>query len=112
MRRSECCKKTYRKVQRTVRDGEVDVSIRDVLRQYIGEELLEEEGTVEDDENLLTDGMVDSMGMLRLVAFIDETWDIIVPPEDFTIENFRTIADLDRYLAGKLGAPETAIDGG
>ena len=87
------------------------MSIRDVIRQYIDEELLEEEGTLDDDENLLTDGMVDSMGMLRLVAFIDETWDIVVPPEDFTIENFRTIADLDKYLAGKLGAPETDADG-
>jgi acyl carrier protein len=46
--------------------------------------------------------MVNSMGMLRLVAFIDDTWDIRVPPEDFTIENFRTIAAIDAYLRARL----------
>lgn len=78
------------------------MSTSDTLRRYIAEELLETEDVIEDHENLLADGMVDSMGMLRLVAFIDETWNIKVPAEDFTIENFRTIGCLDGYLSRKL----------
>ena len=79
------------------------MNIREALRQYISEELLEEEeAPVEDDENLLADGMVDSLGMLRLVAFIEESYEISVPPQDFTIENFRTIETLDNYLSSKV----------
>ena len=92
-------------------EGDFGVTIREALRRYIGDELVEDDGAVGDDENLLADGMVDSMGMLRLVAFIDETWDIRVPPEEFILEHFRTIADLDVYLTGKLGAKGNADHG-
>ena len=92
-------------------EGDFGVTIRDALRRYIGDVLVEDDGAVGDDENLLADGMVDSMGMLRLVAFIDETWDIRVPPEEFILEHFRTIADLDAYLTGKLGAEGNADHG-
>ena len=78
------------------------MSIKDALRQYIGEELLEDETPVADDENLLADGMVSSLGMLRLVAFIEASYGIQVPPGDFTIENFRTLEALDTYLSGKV----------
>ena len=88
--------------------GNVNVNIEKVLRQYISEELVDNDEEVGDDENLLADGMVDSMGMLRLVAFIDETWELRVPPEDFIIENFRTISDLRRYLTIRLGAEGAA----
>jgi acyl carrier protein len=78
------------------------LKIADELCRYVSEELLEDDEPVAADENLLADGMVNSMGMLRLVAFIDDTWDIRVPPEDFTIENFRTIAAIDAYLRARL----------
>lgn len=74
------------------------MEIREVIREYISKELLEDDEPLGDDENLLADGMVDSLGMLRLVAFIEESHGIRVPPEDFTIENFRTIDALDDYL--------------
>ena len=93
-------------------EGNLGVTIRETLRRYIGDELVEEDGAVGDDENLLADGMVDSMGMLRLVAFIDDTWDIKVPPEEFVLEPFRTIVDLEDYLTGKLGAKGNADHGG
>ena len=56
------------------------------------------------DDNLLADGLVDSMGMLRLVAHIDQTWNVKVPAEDFTIENFRTVTAIDAYLTARLGS--------
>ena len=84
------------------RQGVDELKIADELCRYVSEELLEDDEPVAADENLLADGMVNSMGMLRLVAFIDDTWDIRVPPEDFTIENFRTIAAIDAYLSARL----------
>ena len=65
---------------------------------------------VGDDENLLADGMVSSLGMLRLVAFIEASYDIKVPPGDFTIENFRTLEALVTYLSGKVDTRD-AVNG-
>lgn len=81
------------------------MSIRETLRRYITDELLEDDVPVDDDENLLADGMVDSLGMLRLVGFIEESYGFRVPPDAFTIEHFRTIATLDAYLSRAMNSP-------
>lgn len=74
------------------------------LLDFICEELLEDEEPVSAEENLLADGMIDSLGMLRLVAFIEAEFEVKVPPQDFTIQNFRSVAVVDQYLDRLLGA--------
>lgn len=86
------------------------MSIRETLRRYISEELLEDDMPLDDDENLLADGMVDSLGMLRLVGFIEESYGFRVPPDAFTIEHFRTIGTLHAYLASAMTAPAAEGD--
>ncbi len=78
------------------------MNIQNDLCAYISTELLEDDEPLAADENLLADGMVDSMGMLRLVAYIDETWSVTVPPEHFTIENFRTVTAIESYINKRL----------
>ena len=56
---------------------------------------------VEADDDLLGEGLIDSMGVMWLVAFIEEKFGIDVPLEDVTINNFRTIALIDAYLNKK-----------
>lgn len=73
-------------------------SISATLLAYISSELLDETDGIADDDNLLADGMVDSLGMLRLMDYIEQTFGITVPPEDFTIEHFRTVERLVAYL--------------
>lgn len=77
--------------------------MKETLRDYIGRELigLEEGTTVQDDEDLLGGGLVDSVGMMSLVMFVEERFDLRVPPEDVTIENFFSIETIDRYLRGR-----------
>ena len=36
---------------------------------------------------------------MRLIAFIEETFGIQVPPEDVTIERFRSVSTIAEYLA-------------
>ncbi len=72
------------------------------IANFVIQELLDGR-TVESDENLLRDGFVDSLGMIRLVAYIEESWGIEVPPDHFTIENFRSIDTITRYLDRALG---------
>ncbi len=74
-----------------------DLSVAVLLSQ-----LLELDESIDADENLLVDGMVDSLGMLRLIAFIEATYSVKVPPQDFTIENFRTASVLTDYLRGLM----------
>ncbi len=70
----------------------------ETLIQFIHEELLNHTLEVDADDNLLADDMIDSIGMLRLVMFIEETWGIKIPHGDLVIENFRTVAVIAAYL--------------
>lgn len=78
------------------------MTIRETLTRFISEELLEQDEPVGAEDNLLSDGMVDSLGMLRLVAFIEAEFSMKIPPEDFTIEHFRSIEVLGNYLDDRL----------
>lgn len=86
------------------------MDFKPALLDFIAVELLD--GTrVEVDENLLADGAVDSLGMMRLVAYLEELCGIAVPVDDFVIENFRSVAAIDAYL-GRIEARPLRCAGG
>lgn len=69
------------------------------IGQYIATELLgQPERIIGDDEDLLTSGLVDSMGIMTLVFFIEQRHDVQIPPGDVTIDNFGTLRAIERYL--------------
>ncbi|MEM9265474.1 MAG: acyl carrier protein [Cyanobacteria bacterium P01_F01_bin.13] len=74
-----------------------------VIQAYISDVLLNGRMQVEPDDDLLVGEILDSLGMMRLVAFIEETFEIKVPLEDITIQNFRTIEAIDEYLTRRTG---------
>lgn len=72
--------------------------------KYIEQELASEEieGGLEATEDLLGSGILDSLGMMKLIAFLEEEFQIDVLPEDMTIENFMTVDHVGDYLESKL----------
>jgi acyl carrier protein len=68
------------------------------LKNFIEQELLADGTEVANDDNLLEDGMIDSLGMLRLAAFIEEAHGVKIDPGDFTIDNFRSIDVIAAYF--------------
>jgi len=50
------------------------------------------------DDDLLEDGLVDSLGVMRLIAFIDDEFGFAVPPEDVTVDSFMSVSAIVTYL--------------
>lgn len=77
--------------------------MKEALGTYIREELLDGRiySQLSEDDDLLTTGLVDSLGMMSLVAFIEEEFGIRVPPEDVTIESFSSITAITTYLESR-----------
>lgn len=73
------------------------------LSRYITEDLINDPdfGTLETDEDLLGSGLLDSLGMMRLVGFIENTYGIKVPTEDLTMENFMSVETIEKYVNSK-----------
>ena len=66
-------------------------NISQSICEFLCEEILQEDIELDLDDNLLTELDIDSLGMLRLVGFIESEYQIKIPPTFFTIENFRSI---------------------
>ncbi len=78
------------------------MELREPLRHFIMEELVSDEASLGLDDNLLADGMIDSLGAVRLIAFVEERFGFQIPPEDLVLENFRTINCLAGYLESRI----------
>ncbi len=75
----------------------------DDLREFVVEELLLGTLDVAADDDLLTSGLVDSLGIIRLIGFIEESFQVSIPPEDVVLENFLNLNVIDQYLSRRGG---------
>ncbi len=57
-----------------------------------------------DEDSLFQKGIVDSTGVLEVVAFVEETFKVKVKDQDLVPDNFETIARLARYVRAQTGA--------
>jgi acyl carrier protein len=57
------------------------------IKEYVVGELLSGKD-VGDEDDLLLSGLVDSLGVMRLVNHLEQQYSIKIPPEDVTIEHF------------------------
>lgn len=75
--------------------------MQEALIKFITEELLNgyEDIELEADDSLLTTGLIDSLGVMQLINFIEEAFDVSVAPEDITIENFKTVNIVAYYVS-------------
>jgi len=74
--------------------------MNETIINYIIQEL---HGGAEDldimpEDDLLGSGLVESMGMMRLIQFIEETHGFKVAPQEMTIENFMTVEAMVSYI--------------
>lgn len=71
----------------------------DTMRHFLINEILKTPGMeLADNQDLLLSGLLDSISVIRLVSFIEETAKISVPPEDLLPENFGSLESIQRYL--------------
>lgn len=78
---------------------------KSLIHEFLSVSLIKDKSVqLDDDTPLLTSGLVDSLGVVRLTAFIEDRLGIKVPLEDITIENFETLGLLDAYLQGRQAA--------
>jgi acyl carrier protein len=76
-----------------------DQAIVDVLRSYVGEQILQDpEVPIERDTPLLEWGVLNSLSTTQLVGFIRDRFQIEVPPEEMVGNNFKDLGSISRML--------------
>jgi acyl carrier protein len=69
-----------------------------VLEYAAGKGLTE----LKDDEPILTNNIIDSLGSLRMIAFLEETFPLTIEDTDMVPENFQTVNDVGNFVITKL----------
>jgi acyl carrier protein len=75
------------------------------LGKYIVNRFLHGDSTrLKNDESFFETGIIDSLGVLQLVAFIESKFGVRVDDEDLTPENFETFAKMTGFIENKMMA--------
>ena len=75
------------------------MSLRQQLLEFIEGNLVHEgRGRLSEDDSLIERGLVDSIGLLQIMLFVEEQTGLSIPDREVTPENFQTVAHIDRLV--------------
>lgn len=82
------------------------MEIEGQIRDYIAKNLLfSDDGfPYGDDVSFLDEGIVDSIGVMELVGFVEEKFGVKVDDLDVTPENFDSVEKMTAYIHRKTGS--------
>ena len=85
-------------------------SIAGRVRGYIVENFLYMRRDLEfaDDAPLFGNGIIDSLGVMELIAFTEQELGVPVDDADITERNFGSVASITRFVIAKRGAASPA----
>ena len=79
-------------------------SVRDQVREFV-QNLAKAKGisSFNDQEALLDSGILDSLSIFRLVAFLEETFRVKIGDQEITNENLKNVEIIEQLVLSKQG---------
>jgi len=79
------------------------LNVADKISGFIVEQILDGECDFDlaTEENLLLSGVMDSLAVMRLVAWLEQEFSFAIAPEDVTLENFKNVSVMSAYVSEK-----------
>ena len=79
-------------------------TIKAALRNYLVTEFMieEDDPDLTDDVHLFDYGFVDSLGAMKMILFLEETYHIEITQSDITLYPMNTISEIAAVVNGKL----------
>ncbi len=76
------------------------MNIKQTIRRYVLENFLftDDESALQDSDSFLAGGIIDSTGVLEIILFIEETYDIKVEDDEMLPENLDSIDNLVAFI--------------
>jgi acyl carrier protein len=80
------------------------MDIKKTVREFILNHFLKGDTSrkLSDSASFIEEGIIDSIGVLELVAFLEEKFGFKVEDEEIVPENFESIEKLDNFVQSKL----------
>lgn len=74
--------------------------LRDFIRKQF---LFDDEGRLEDEDPLFPD-VIDSLGVMEVVSFVEEEYGVEIDEDELLVENFKTLSAMSALIDGKRDA--------
>jgi acyl carrier protein len=78
------------------------IETKSKIKDYILTATLADTKTINDDTLIFETGMLDSMGLLFLIEFLKEEFNVEVTDEELLPENFESVNSIIKFIEGKL----------
>jgi acyl carrier protein len=76
--------------------------LRTEVRQFIESNFIfNKKKTLENDESLIDSGVIDSTGVLELIAFLEQKFQVKFEDNELVAENFDSVNKIVRFIATK-----------
>lgn len=85
--------------------GDIDARVRAFIAEEFGVPVDQEIG---EEESLIAGGLIDSMGILALIDFIESDFDVQISENELVATNFESIAAIRAFVEGKRGQAASA----
>lgn len=78
-------------------------TLKDQIREFIQVQLAEPKGisSFADDESLMESGVIDSLGIFRLVSFLEEDLKVRVSDEEINAETLKSVNTIEELVNRK-----------
>ena len=75
----------------------------EILKQFITEEFVPDgdPNELKENQSLLESGIIDSFGIMKLLAFIEQKFQLKVSDEELIPENFETLSTIAKLISQK-----------
>ncbi len=79
------------------------MDVQERLKKFIAEELQAPADALGPDAPLISSHVIDSLGMLSIVSYIENEFGVEIQDEDLVPDNFETITAITKLVASKAG---------
>ncbi|REG84620.1 acyl carrier protein [Winogradskyella sediminis] len=79
----------------------IDTERRTKVRNYIIESTFDDVEKIKDDTLIFEEGILDSMGLLFLIEFLQEEFNLTTNDEELVVENFQSINNILTFIESK-----------
>ena len=75
--------------------------MKEQIRAFIFKETFTDKNKIDDNTQLFDEGIFDSMGLLNLIAFIEENYKLKINDSELDVENFGSINAIASFIENK-----------
>ena len=80
------------------------VTIEATVRAFLARDLGKDASAIGADDSLLETGTLDSVGVMQLVAFLEQTYGITIAEDELMPEHFDTLRAIDAFVKQRTGS--------